>query len=109
MHTDVHALASFRAVCVHCIASKKNAIVCIELGAHSLSNAICGPPVTMLVAELVRREDLVGGFQQGLRCDFVAVDLGNMICQLIVVNEKTRVDLESRTALPFSSTSVTWM
>lgn len=62
MYIDVYVLVSFWVVCVYCIVSKKNVIVCIEFGVYFLFNVICGLLVIMFVVEFVWREDFVGGF-----------------------------------------------
>jgi hypothetical protein len=59
MHTDIHALTCLRAMRMDCIASEEDTVMSTKLRANSLSYAICRPPMTVLVVDLVRAKDLV--------------------------------------------------
>ena len=60
---------------VNCVASEEYTLVCTEFRAHPLSNAICSPPMTMLIGELIRMENLIRCLNQVRRSDLEAVDL----------------------------------
>lgn len=73
LHRDIHTLASFRRVRVHGVAGEKEPLVDAELRANSLANLIGGPPVAVVINDLVRVEDLLSGLEDGVWRDLCPV------------------------------------
>lgn len=90
---------------MHSIPSQENTFVRRELRAYSLSDAICSPPVAVLIAQLIRSKDLIRCLGQIFRADLKAVNLSCVLAAIV----RGLGHKAFRTALPFSSTSVTWM
>jgi hypothetical protein len=58
---------------VHRVAGQEDAVIFGEVGADALADLIGGPPVAVLVGELVGCNGLLGGFEDDVRCDLRSI------------------------------------
>ena len=73
LHTDIHALACFRRMCMHRITSQEYSILVVEVRADTLADLVRSPPVAVFVSQLVGCNNFLGSFDDGVWCDLGSI------------------------------------